>query len=71
MGHYKEREWRNTFIVEGVLVNYEKLKDPKNVANAFNNFFLQIPEKLNIQVEEGDAISFLKDPFPYYFHSIK
>jgi hypothetical protein len=67
MGHYKERERKNTLIIAGVLfVNYKKLKDPKNVANTFNNnSFLQITEKLNIQqVEEGDEISFLKDPFP-------
>jgi len=30
-------------------VNAEKLKDPTNVANAFNNFFVTITEKLNIR----------------------
>ena len=50
----------------------EKLKDPKNVANAFNNFFITIAEKLNIQkIEKGDAISILKDLFPRNFFSIK
>jgi hypothetical protein len=33
-------------------VNNEKLKDPTVVANAFNNFFLTVAEKLNIQKPE-------------------
>jgi hypothetical protein len=42
------------------------------VANAFNNFFLTVAEKLNTQKpEKGDAISFLKDSFPRNFTSIK
>jgi hypothetical protein len=46
--------------------------DPKNVANAFNTFFLTITEKLNIQqVEKEDAVSFLEDSFPGNFPSIK
>jgi len=32
-----------------LLVNDEKLKDPTGIANAFNNFFLEITEKCNIQ----------------------
>jgi hypothetical protein len=48
------------------------LKDPRNVAKAFNNLFVTITEKLNIQqIEEGDAISILKDSFPGNFPSIK
>jgi hypothetical protein len=48
-----------------LLVNNEKLKDPAIVANAFNNFFLTVTEKLHIQKpEKGDAILFLKDSFP-------
>ena len=31
------------------LVNEEKFKDPRNVTNAFNNFFIMITEKYNIQ----------------------
>jgi hypothetical protein len=31
------------------LVNDEKLKDPTDVANAFNNFFIIFTEKLNNQ----------------------
>jgi len=30
-------------------VNDEKLKDPRNMASTFNNFFITITEKLNIQ----------------------
>ena len=42
------------------------------MANAFNNFFITITEKLNIQqIEKGDAISILKDSFPGNFPSIK
>jgi hypothetical protein len=29
-------------------MNDEKLKDPRNMASAFNNFFITITEKLNI-----------------------
>jgi len=32
-----------------LLVNDEKFMDPTNVANAFNNFFVTVTEKLNIQ----------------------
>ena len=35
--------------VPTLLVNDDKLKDPTDVANAFNNFFITITEKLNIQ----------------------
>jgi hypothetical protein len=43
-------------------VNDEKLKDPTDVAKAFNNFFITITEKLNIQqIVKGDAISIVKD----------
>jgi hypothetical protein len=55
-----------------LLENDEKLKDAKNVANAFNKFFLTIAEKLNMQqVEKSDAISFLKGAFPGNFPSLK
>jgi hypothetical protein len=47
-----------------VLVN-EILKDSTRVANAFNNIFITITEKLNILlVEKGDAISIRKNSFP-------
>jgi hypothetical protein len=46
-------------------VNDEKLKDLTTVANAINNFFITITEKLNIkQIEKRDAISVIKDLFP-------
>jgi hypothetical protein len=49
-------------------VSNEKLKDPKRMANAFNNFFLTATEKLNIQkFKKGDDMSFLKDSFPGNF----
>jgi len=35
-----------------LLVNHEKLKDPTDVANTFNNFFIIFTEKLNIQQRE-------------------
>jgi hypothetical protein len=39
-------------------VNDEKLKDP-TVASDFNNFFLTINAKLNIQhIQKGDASEF-------------
>ena len=45
--------------------NDEKLKDPTNVANTFNNFFITITVKLNMQqIATGDAVSILKDLFP-------
>jgi hypothetical protein len=31
-----------------LLVNDEKLKDPTNMAIAFNNFFITVTEKFNI-----------------------
>jgi hypothetical protein len=53
-------------------VNDEKLKDPKNMASAFNNYFITITGKRNIQqIAKGDAFSFLKDSFPGNFPSIK
>jgi len=42
------------------------------VANASNNLFLTLTQKLNIQLaESGDAISILKDSFPGNFPSIE
>ena len=35
--------------VPTLLLNDEKLKDPTDVANAFNNFLITIIEKLNVQ----------------------
>jgi len=44
--------------VPTLLVNDEKLRDPTHMANAFNNFFIKITEKLHIQqIGKGDAIS--------------
>jgi hypothetical protein len=50
MEDYKERDRKSTFSGKRshLLVNDEKLKDPKNVAISFNNFFITITEKLNI-----------------------
>jgi len=54
-----------------VYVNDEKLKDPTNVANEFNNFFITITEKLNIQhIETRDTVSILQDSFPSNFPGI-
>ena len=50
--------------VPTLLVNVEKLKDPRNVANAFNKFFITVTEKLNIQqIEKGDATPIVRDSF--------
>jgi hypothetical protein len=58
--------------VPSLVVSSEKLKDPKIMASAFNNFFLMVTEKLNIQkFEKGDALSFLKDLLPENFSGIK
>ena len=46
----------------------QKLKDSKDQADAFNNFFITT-EKLNIQ--KGDAILILKYSFPGKFPSTK
>jgi hypothetical protein len=44
--------------VPTLLVNDEKLRDPTDMANGFNNFFIKITEKLHIQqIGKGDAIS--------------
>jgi len=53
-------------------VNNEKLKDPANLANGFNNFFIKITKILNIQqLQKGNSISNLKDSFPGNFLSIR
>jgi hypothetical protein len=74
MEYFKERDRKSTFTGTGshLTVNDEKLKDPTNVASAFSNFFITITEKLHIQqLEKGDAISVLRDPFPGNCPSIK
>jgi len=46
------KETGKVHLVEQVptlLLNDEKLKDPTDVANAFNNFLITIIEKLNVQ----------------------
>ena len=69
MVHPKERDWKSSF--SGVLGNDKKLKDSRSVAIAFNNLFITVIEKFNIQqIEKGDAISVLKDSFPGYFPCI-
>jgi hypothetical protein len=69
----KKETGTSIFIGTGShLLNDENLKDPKTVAISFNNLFITITEKLNIQqIEKGDAVSFLKDPLPGNFPSIK
>jgi hypothetical protein len=49
MEHYTTRDRESTFSGTGssLTVNDEKLKYPKEMANAFNNFFITITEKLN------------------------
>jgi translation initiation factor 1 (eIF-1/SUI1) len=70
MEHPKERDWKSSF--SGALGNDKQLKDPRNVAIAFNNLFITIIEKFNIQqIEKGDAISILKDSFRGYIPCIQ
>jgi hypothetical protein len=53
-------------------VNYEKLKNPTDMASTFNNLFKTITVKLNIQqTQKGDATSILKGSLPGNFSSIK
>ena len=48
--------------VPTLLVNDEKLRDPTDMAFAFNNFFIKITEKLRMQqAGKGDAFSILND----------
>ena len=69
MEHPKERDWKSSF--SRALGNDKKLKDTRNVAIAFNNLFITIIEKFNIQqIEKGDAIAVLKQSFPRYFPCI-
>lgn len=53
--------------IPSLLVNNKKLKDPKIVSSAFNNFYSYY---WTIK-HKGDAFSFLKDPFPVNFPSLK
>jgi len=62
--HYKETDRKSTFggTSSHLTCEWWKLKDPTDVANAFNNFFIIFTEKLNIQqIEKRDAIFILKD----------
>jgi hypothetical protein len=64
MEHYKQRDRKIIFSGTGshLLVTDGKLKDPTDMANAFNR---TITEKLNIQqMAKGGTISVLKDSFP-------
>jgi hypothetical protein len=47
-------QWNRFPIVR---VNYEKLKDPKYMPNAFNYFFTTVTEKLNIQQIKKEMLS--------------
>jgi hypothetical protein len=71
---YKGREEKLRCVVKvpTLLVYYEKLQNPTEVANTFNNLFITLTEKLNIQqIQEGSVISILNDSFPRNFPSIK
>jgi hypothetical protein len=49
-----------------------KSKDSKNKPKAFNNFFITITEKLNIQkIDRTDATSIIEDSFPGILSNIK
>ena len=75
MEHYKETgkvhslEWVSSHLT----CEWWKIKESnRHVASAFNNFFITITEKWNIQqTQKGDAISILKDSSPGNFPSIK
>lgn len=58
--------------IPSLLVNNEKLKDPKIVAIVFNKFLVTVNEQFNIKnLNKGDAISFLKDSFSVNFPNLK
>jgi hypothetical protein len=63
MEHYTEKE-RKVQSVEQfptILVNDGRVKDPTDVANAFDNFFITITEKIIVQpIEKGAVISILE-----------
>jgi hypothetical protein len=74
MEHNKERDRKSASSRTGSLLTCEqrKIKDSAIVGNAFNNFFLKVTEKLNVQkLEIRDAISFLQDSFSGNFLSIQ
>jgi hypothetical protein len=73
MDHYKEREKVHSVEKVPTLLMYDKnLKDPTDVANALNNFFVTNTGKLNIQqLNKRDAVTILKDSFPGNFPSIQ
>jgi hypothetical protein len=43
--------------VPTIIANEEKSKDPTNVTNAFNNMFISITEKLNIQQRGKETLT--------------
>jgi hypothetical protein len=50
MDHYKERQKVHSVEQVPTLLMYDKnLKDPTDVANALNNFFITNTEKLNFK----------------------
>jgi len=60
------KETKKVYSVKWVptlLVNDEKFKDPTDVANAFNNFFIIVTEKLNIQQRKERLSQFLNINF--------
>jgi hypothetical protein len=68
MEHPKERDWKSLF---GGAVGNEKLKDPRNVASAFNNLFITINEIFNIHKQGKEMLSILKDSLPGYLRCLQ
>jgi hypothetical protein len=58
----KDRKIQSVEQFPTILLNDGKVKDPTDVANAFNNFFIiTITEKLIVHpIQKGDVISILK-----------
>jgi hypothetical protein len=69
---YETKLLHLTEQIPAVLINGEKVKDLKIIANAVNKFFLTITENLNLHQElRGDDISFLEDASARKFPGIK
>jgi len=63
MEHYTEKDRKIQSVEQfpTILVNDGKVKDPTDAANAYNNFFITIIEKLIVHpIQKGDVISILK-----------
>jgi hypothetical protein len=63
MEHYRETDMKTTFIgkVSHLTCEWQRNKESKHDANAFNNCFVTTTEKLNQQIQKRDAILILNN----------